>query len=146
MGETRLNTGLEQLDRDECIRLLRTEAVGRLVMIGDHGRLEIFPVNYFFDGDAVLFRTDMGTKLTATAGAPVAFEVDHLDFSGHSVWSVVIHGTAHRSDAHTAQLRLSTWVHSTKPHLAKIIPDEITGRRLCTPSDPKIAAGHISQP
>lgn len=135
MGETRLNTGVELLDRHESLRLLATEQVGRLVVVGDNRRLEIFPVNYVLVADRVLFRTDDGAKLTATTATTVVFEVDQLDPIARSGWSVVVRGTASRldplgPDAMAAQTRLSSWVVSMKPHLVGITPVEITGRRI----------------
>ena len=48
-----LRTGLEELDRDECLRLLRSATLGRLaVVIG--GQPLVFPVNFTLDGDAVV--------------------------------------------------------------------------------------------
>jgi len=132
----RLNTGLDSLDRSECLRLLGTEQVGRLVMV-DNGRPEIFPVNYVLHGDGVLFRTDVGTKLGSSTGRPVAFEVDHIDPNAGPAWSVVIHGTAQRIDASGRENAMavgpSSWVVSTKPHLVRITPTEITGRRINAP-------------
>jgi nitroimidazol reductase NimA-like FMN-containing flavoprotein (pyridoxamine 5'-phosphate oxidase superfamily) len=55
-------SGLQVIERAECLRLLATEEVGRLGVVVA-GRPEIFPVNYVVDGDEVMFRTDAGTKL-----------------------------------------------------------------------------------
>ena len=89
-----LNTGLEILDRENCLALLRGETVGRLGVIAD-GRPEIFPVNYALDdAGELLLRTGPGTKLSGALHAPVVFEVDHLDPSSGTGWSVVVHGRA----------------------------------------------------
>jgi nitroimidazol reductase NimA-like FMN-containing flavoprotein (pyridoxamine 5'-phosphate oxidase superfamily) len=54
----------------------------------------IFPVNYVFDQDLVIFRTDPGTKLDAASeGGLVAFEVDAVDTATQTGWSVVVRGT-----------------------------------------------------
>jgi uncharacterized protein len=68
----------------------------------------IFPVNYVFDQDLVVFRTDPGAKLdAATAWESVAFEVDAVDEATRTGWSVVVRGTlADITDpAHLERLR-----------------------------------------
>ena len=60
MPETRM----EELDDTECRRLLAERHLGRLA-IPDFGGPVIFPVNYVFDQDLVIFRTDPGSKLDA---------------------------------------------------------------------------------
>jgi nitroimidazol reductase NimA-like FMN-containing flavoprotein (pyridoxamine 5'-phosphate oxidase superfamily) len=132
-----LNSGLEIIERAECLRLLASEEVGRLgVVFG--GRPEIFPVNYVVDGDDVMFRTDPGTKLAAATQNPVVFEVDHLDRVARSAWSVILHGRAHQvssfdSPALTrrlAHLSLYPWTGTAKAHLMQIVPTTMTGRRV----------------
>ena len=86
--------GLEVLDRADCIRLLRTVSLGRIGITA--GALPtILPINFRVDGDRILFRTGVGTKLdAATRGAVVAFEADDIDPMYHSGWSVVVTGIA----------------------------------------------------
>ena len=70
---------MEELDDPECRRLLAQRHLGRLA-IPDFGGPVIFPVNYVFDQDLVVFRTDPGSKLdAATERESVAFEVDAID-------------------------------------------------------------------
>src|ERR1700739_3736503 len=71
--------GLEELERDECLRLLATAEIGR-VIISTGALPAALPVNFFLDGDAIIFRTAPGTKLSAACDhAVVAFEVDSID-------------------------------------------------------------------
>ena len=58
---------MEELDDTECRRLLAERHLGRLA-ISDVGGPVIFPVNYVFDQDLVIFRTDPGSKLDASLG------------------------------------------------------------------------------
>ena len=62
------------------------------VVIG--GQPLVFPVNFTLDGDAVVFRTDEGTKLHAARNGPVAFECDGIDPVYHTGWSVLATGNA----------------------------------------------------
>ncbi len=61
-------TGLEVLERHECLRLLASQPVGRVAVVVDAWPM-IFPVNYALDGDSIVFRTDEGSKLPAQAVA-----------------------------------------------------------------------------
>lgn len=134
-------SGIEILDRGECLRLLATEELGRLAFVSG-GAADILPVNYALDGDAIVFATADGTKVWAAAVAPVAFEVDHADPATRSGWSVVVRGntqeiTEHDAPAlldHLHSLPLRTWVGGSRPILLRIVPVSITGRRLRTPA------------
>jgi uncharacterized protein len=132
-----LNSGMEIVERDECLRLLATEKVGRLgVVLG--GQPEIFPVNYVVDDDCVMFRTDDGSKLVGAVRGPVVFEVDHFERTTKSAWSVVLHGradvvTVYDSPAmrrRMSQVSLIPWTGTVKQHLVRIAPNSITGRRI----------------
>jgi uncharacterized protein len=88
--------GLRVLPRDECIRLLATNelALGRVAFV-DYGRPIVLPVNYRIRDDAVIFRTDPGSKLDAAARVDwVAFEVDQVDAWWREGWSVLVQGRA----------------------------------------------------
>ena len=124
------------------MQLLADEHVGRLaVVVG--GRPEIFPINYVLDGDAVVFRTSSGTKLAGTTQGEVAFEVDMTHGPSGSGWSVVVHGVAQEvTDLDRPDLRerlhslpLGVWAGGDRPHLMRIAPTEITGRRVGPQSD-----------
>ena len=86
-------THMEELDDTECRKLLAERHLGRLA-IPDFGGPVIFPVNYVFDQDLVVFRTDPGSKLdAATERESVAFEVDAIDEATRTGWSVVVRGS-----------------------------------------------------
>lgn len=125
------------LTREQCVELLGDQILGRLaVVVG--GRPEIFPINYVLDGEAVVFRTNSGTKLAGTTQAEVAFEVDLTHAPTMSGWSVVVHGIAQEiTESDRADLRerlqnlpLGVWAAGERPHLLRIVPVEITGRRV----------------
>jgi uncharacterized protein len=132
-----VHSGMEIVERDECLALLAGEEVGRMgVVIG--GWPEIFPVNYVLDGDGVMFRTDAGSKLAGATGGPVVFEVDHVDRATKSAWSVILHGRADQVTVfHSPELRrrmsqvsLYPWTRTAKPYLVRITPRLMTGRRI----------------
>jgi nitroimidazol reductase NimA-like FMN-containing flavoprotein (pyridoxamine 5'-phosphate oxidase superfamily) len=126
-------TGLEELDREECLKLLARAPLGRLgVVVG--GRPLVFPVNFTLDRAAVVLRTDEGTKLYAARNGPVAFECDGIDRIYHTGWSVLVLGDAEEvHDPHQIarleRLPLSGWSRGPKPTWLRI-GGTITGRRI----------------
>lgn len=89
-----METLAEPLSWEECLDLLRTGSIGRIAVT--HRALPaIVPVNYTISGGRVVFRTEPGGMLArACADTVVAFEVDELDRSGRSGWSVLVVGMA----------------------------------------------------
>ena len=128
-------TGLDVLDREECLRLLGAHHVGRVAFV-DGGHPMVLPVNYVLDGEAVVFRTDEGAKLTsAMRGAVVAFEIDDAEPIGHTGWSVVLSGRAEDiTDPvelnRVRKLPLRPWAKGAKSHWIRIPAERLTGRRI----------------
>jgi len=124
--------GLEVLDRAECLRLLRTATLGR-IGITTGALPTILPINFRVDGDRILFRTGVGTKLdAATRGAVVAFEADDIDPMYHSGWSVVVTGVARQVEGPDDGAVYATprWAPGQDGHLVEVSIEEISGRRL----------------
>jgi uncharacterized protein len=124
--------GLEVLGREECLRLLRTASLGR-VGITTGALPTILPVNFRVDGERILFRTGVGTKLdAATRGAVVAFEADDIDPMYHSGWSVVVTGVACEVDEPDDEAIYSTprWAPAQSERLVAVSTEEMSGRRL----------------
>lgn len=96
------------LSEDECKRLLETHDLGRIALVVD-GSPQIFPVNYAYSEDVVVFRTAEGLKLDRSPLAPVAFEIDGFDPEAATAWSVMVQGTAqditHTIDTRSERLR-----------------------------------------
>ena len=123
-----------ELPPNACWALLRSCEVGRLAVVVAQ-RPEIFPVNYVVDHGTVVFRTAEGTKLAGSAERAVAFEADGYEAEGGEAWSVVVKGRAQEiSRGHevldAAGLPLFPWHAAPKQRFIRIVPDEITGRRL----------------
>jgi nitroimidazol reductase NimA-like FMN-containing flavoprotein (pyridoxamine 5'-phosphate oxidase superfamily) len=130
------NDGFRELGRQECLGLLATVPVGRIVYTC-RAMPAVVPVNFVVDGDgAVLLRTSASSRLArAVDGAVVAFEADVVDAVGSSGWSVVVTGRA-VIPIDTAELeRLErmgprTWVPSPQEVFVRIEPELVTGREL----------------
>jgi nitroimidazol reductase NimA-like FMN-containing flavoprotein (pyridoxamine 5'-phosphate oxidase superfamily) len=126
----------EELSAAECSELLAGHHFGRLGVVSD-GTVSIFPVNYVFADGRVAIRTDPGTKLSAAALGRVAFEIDEVNESARTGWSVVIQGTGYdvtdSIDTASEQVRqfpVDTWVPGEKANWLRVEPTSITGRRI----------------
>ena len=87
---------LEVLDREQCVELLQTVRVGRLVFTED-ALPAVQPVNFRMWRDNVVIRVAGGAKLAAAArNFVVAFEADELDPDLRTGWSVTVVGHAQR--------------------------------------------------
>ena len=133
-----INRSLDPMPRDECLRLLADNQVGRLA-VSVQGQPIIFPVNYVLDGDVVVFRSDPGTKLDGAMLARVAFEIDHVNTDLKWGWSVVVQGVGRyitdaldEASERRRNLPLETWAPGEKQHWVEILDPQITGRRLST--------------
>jgi uncharacterized protein len=145
--------GLEVLSRDECLRLLGAEVLGR-VAVSTAALPTILPVNYRYDGRRILLRTGRGTKLdAATRNAVVAFEIDDVDRATHTGWSVVVTGVAIEvtDPAELADIErhpLEPWAPGEDDRVVAISTDVVSGRRITAgprngrrPERPRAAAG-----
>jgi nitroimidazol reductase NimA-like FMN-containing flavoprotein (pyridoxamine 5'-phosphate oxidase superfamily) len=126
--------GLEVLDRDECLRLLRSAPVGRLGF--SSGALPaVLPVVFVLDGDRLLVRTVVGSALdTGLRDAVVALEADETQPATRTGWSVVVTGRASEVGAAEAGAldlaALRRWAPNGDGRLFAISLDLVSGRRL----------------
>jgi nitroimidazol reductase NimA-like FMN-containing flavoprotein (pyridoxamine 5'-phosphate oxidase superfamily) len=93
-------------------------------------------VNYVVDGRTIVFRTDRGTTLAGLLRwSSVAFEIDEIDRADRTGWSVLVKGDAREvtSPDQLATLRarpLDVWRVGEAPRWIRVVPAEVTGRRL----------------
>ncbi|MER6032958.1 pyridoxamine 5'-phosphate oxidase family protein [Streptomyces sp. NPDC001835] len=130
------NDGFRELGRHECMRLLATAPVGRIV----HTRQAlpaVVPVNFRLDEDgAVLLRTSAASEMArAVDGSVVAFEADAVDADKQSGWSVVVTGRAGVVTDPAEVERLDrigprSWAPSPEEIFVRIEPELVTGREL----------------
>jgi nitroimidazol reductase NimA-like FMN-containing flavoprotein (pyridoxamine 5'-phosphate oxidase superfamily) len=124
---------VQELNRAECRELLKRGVLGRLATAAG-GEPDIFPVNYFSDGDTILIRTAPGTKLLElTVHSSVAFETD--GYTDDEAWSVIVHGHARQLD-HQAEIDeadrapLQPWIPTLKYRYITIEVEGLSGRRF----------------
>ena len=125
---------LDELSVDECLRLLDTQAVGRLAYVRDGAPL-VQPVTYRVHEGVVVLRVDYGRLLDELHLSPAAFEVDDIDTEHHAGWSVVVQGRAeevwHPEElARLRALPLRPWAPGDRDHYVRLLPRAITGRRI----------------
>jgi nitroimidazol reductase NimA-like FMN-containing flavoprotein (pyridoxamine 5'-phosphate oxidase superfamily) len=128
----------EELSVEECLHLLDTHQFGRIAVVID-GQPIIFPINYALEEDSVVFRTAVGTKLSGAALGHVAFEIDDVDDTAQTGWSVIVQGVGNditqTLDEYSERLRalaVQPWVPGEHAHWVGILAQSITGRRLRT--------------
>lgn len=127
-----------ELSRDECLRLLAANSFGRLAVSAADGAPVIRPINYVFDerDQSVVFRTAAGSKFhSLLRSASAAFEIDGIDESSQTGWSVIVRGvtdeiTNARSLRRLNELGLETWAPGGKAHWVRIRARTVSGRRI----------------
>ena len=128
-------SALEQLPRDECLRLMASVSVGRIIYTR-RALPAVELVNFALDHGDIIIRTDSGGKLAAaTQHSVVAFEADRLDMDQQGGWSVTAIGQSREvtDPAEISQLQdigLSSWAPGIREHFIRISPEILNGRRL----------------
>jgi len=130
------HAGLDTIPLDDCLRLLASVPIGRLGFLSD-GDVVVLPVNHAVSGQDVVFRTALGSKLSAAESEnAVTFEADHFDQRRRTGWSVLVTGRAEMvyDDAEIAaldRLGLDPWPAAVdRSFWVRIRPRAVTGRRL----------------
>jgi hypothetical protein len=127
--------GLKQLGRDECLHLMTSVPVGRIIYTRQ-ALPAVELVNFAVDNDDIIIRTDHSGKLAAaTRGAVVAFEADSLDTERHVGWSVTVIGQAQEVTdpdeiGRLEHLGLRSWAPGDREHFIRIRPGILNGCRL----------------
>ena len=127
-------SGARELSREECLALLPTVPVGRLVYT-DRALPAVVPVNFVVDGGSIVVRTGAGSALAAAVrGSIVAFEVDDFDRQARNGWSVTVTGQARQvTDPleldRLAALDLAPYA-SGRHHFVVVPVQLVSGRRV----------------
>jgi hypothetical protein len=125
----------EQLTVAECLRLLSSVAVGRIVYT-QRAMPAVELVNFAVDGGDIVIRTEAGGALAAaTHHTVVAFEADEVDPATGQGWSVMAIGRSREvtEPLDIARLR-DIGLRSLEPggqdHFIRVTPGILSGRRL----------------
>lgn len=130
---------------DECREALNGHSFGRLAFALDDGPT-VLPINYAYVNDRIVMRTALGSKLSFAPMTAVAFEIDEVNETRTSGWSVVARGHAFditsALDEESEDLRalpFTPWLSGEKANVLKINVRELTGRKFGVGSQPGVA-------
>jgi nitroimidazol reductase NimA-like FMN-containing flavoprotein (pyridoxamine 5'-phosphate oxidase superfamily) len=130
---------VELLSETECLRLLASGGLGRLVYNSRYGPTAL-PVAYRIDGGSVVLGTwdpvideDLRTGI-AQAEYHVAVEADQIDVDAREGWFVLVRGAAHHLDTEAERAPfidagLEPWVEGVPAHFIRVNPTSIWGNR-----------------
>jgi nitroimidazol reductase NimA-like FMN-containing flavoprotein (pyridoxamine 5'-phosphate oxidase superfamily) len=137
---TSVGRRLKRLTRQDCLALLASKSIGRVACCTPAGPV-ILPVNYAIHQGTALIRTSSsGTLAERLRDSAAALEVDDLDETTRSGWSVLLRG--HASFVEYQDLprrsvdRPQPWARGARMLHIRIVPTEISGRRLEPSDDP----------
>ena len=132
---------LERLSDAECMELLASERLGRLVYTSRYGPTAL-PIAYKLDEgsivlgtwDPVLFDEDLRTGI-AQAEYQVAVEADQIDAEAREGWFVLMQGPAHHLDTEAERAPfisagLEPWIEGAPAHFIRVTPTTIWGNRV----------------
>lgn len=126
---------LAVLGPGECLRMLRSVPLGRLVYT--YGGLPaVRLVNFVLDDDTIVLSTGQGGKFRAAErGDVVAFEADEVDRERHVGWTVTAIGhlsvvTDDEADELRRTVPIHTWMPMDDPRLVRLGIESVQGRRL----------------
>lgn len=132
-------SGSIELTRAECLSLLPTVPIGRLVFT--EGALPaVVPVDFVLDPSGIVLRTAAGSAVARIAdGAIVAVQADDVDTARRTGWSVTVVGQARtaRDDVEVARLAalpLRPWVAGQRNTFVVVEIGIVTGRRIGGPA------------
>jgi nitroimidazol reductase NimA-like FMN-containing flavoprotein (pyridoxamine 5'-phosphate oxidase superfamily) len=129
---------MEELTRPQCLELLRTVRIGRLVFV-HHSMPAVRPVNHLVDRETIVIRATVGAAITdvVTIGGGrmlVAYEADAIDTARQLGWSVIVTGTAELVTDHVAGQRyrslIEPWVAGPADEVITISTEMVHGYRM----------------
>ena len=128
---------VENLSQEDCVTLLKSRNVGRIVFIDDIGPGAV-PVNYGVAGDEIILRVEENSSLRKLIQSPIGFEVDDIDQAQREGWSVLVRGNGREVALKDVPGLLNLvhedlprpWVEGIHSHWLAIQAVSLTGRRL----------------
>lgn len=129
---------MEELTRSQCLELMGTVQVGRLVFV-HHAMPAVRPVNHLVDRETIVIRATVGAAITeaVTIGSRpmvVAYEADAIDTARQLGWSVIVTGTAElvtdRVAAERYRSLIEPWVTGPADEVITISTEMVHGYRM----------------
>jgi nitroimidazol reductase NimA-like FMN-containing flavoprotein (pyridoxamine 5'-phosphate oxidase superfamily) len=125
----------DPLSAEECLRLLDTVSVGRVVF-SDAALPAAQPVNFVALRDGVVFGLGQGSPAAAALqGSVVAFEADAYDEQRQTAWTVLVVGHAEEAtdpEAARAVAARGRWPWSSGPsdRIVRVRYGRVSGHRF----------------
>ncbi len=131
------SAGLEVLSRQDCLDLLASVAIGRLVFT-DRALPAVQPVAFALHDGGVVVRLAEGSPALAAGDGIVAFEIDNLAHDLREGWTVTVVGHAHEVRdrewlGRLAELRLPSRGEGVTDRYLVITIEVVTGTRIPMP-------------
>jgi nitroimidazol reductase NimA-like FMN-containing flavoprotein (pyridoxamine 5'-phosphate oxidase superfamily) len=127
---------VEELSESKCRQLLGGGVFGRIGLCTPAGPV-ILPVNYSLVSESIIFRTAAdGVVARHDWSAPMAFEVDHVDYADQRGWSVLAVGRAQPVEDDDELALISRtweprpWASGERALHVRLSWERLTGRRL----------------
>ena len=128
---------VEELSAEECLELLRSRNVGRIVFVDEDGPGAV-PVNYGIAGEEIVMRVEQDSSLRRLIESPIGFEVDHTDPEQSEGWCVLARGSGREVPLPEVADLLALmhenlprpWAEGIHNHWLAISIASVTGRRL----------------
>lgn len=129
-------TGNEVIPLAQCVHRLEEKQVARVAFVRGT-QVHMYPVNYAWDGEAIIFRCEPNSPIADAVGKEVVIEVDHIEDRDHEAWSVIARGTPQVVDPELypdtmrrlRSLALYPWANGDKKDMwLRTIPSPLTGR------------------
>jgi nitroimidazol reductase NimA-like FMN-containing flavoprotein (pyridoxamine 5'-phosphate oxidase superfamily) len=142
---------VDDLELDVCWKLIGAQRVGRVGFVLD-GEALIVPVNHAVDGRTIVFRTGATALLEGVAGgSAMAFEVDGIDTSAETGWSVLVRGEARevtdeQERVWLARLPLNPWAPGERDRWLRVVPTSVTGRAISRPRARRATSAGLPTP
>ncbi|MQA78821.1 MAG: pyridoxamine 5'-phosphate oxidase family protein [Streptosporangiales bacterium] len=135
--------GLLCLEPAECLRLLDTVRIGRIVYT-DRALPAVLPVTFVVRGGDLMIRTGPERRLAAATDTVVAFEADEFDDAGRRGWSVTAVGRAiavtdPAERAEISALPLPAWAPAAQSTYLRIEIELLNGHRIESIEAPETA-------
>lgn len=133
-------TGNEVIPLAQCVHRLEAKEVARIAFVrGQH--VHLYPINYAFDGEAIVFRCAAESPIADAVDREVVIEVDHIDEREQEGWSVLARGVPTQVNPEQSpelmrrlrSLSLYPWSDQDKNVWLRMVPSPLTGRVVRRP-------------
>lgn len=137
---------LEAMSHSESVELLSRSQVGRVVFT-ERAMPAVAPVTYVLHADSIVMHTSGDTRLAAAAarGGVLAFEVDDIDPTSRTGWSVVVLGeprlVTSAEERARMHLVLEPWAPGQFDVCIRLPLTVVTGRRIVAAMTGAAASG-----